>query len=179
MRPSGRPTGTRRPRNAFPRAARPCPATCRPPPRVGRARRLLFAQSRAWVKRQRPHASLGGGAGKPRAASRHPAAGLRRTMRCLGGYHFAFDTGPRFGLCYASLPLDNGRACLQPVRTLLAGKRCVWCHARHQWRRQGKDGRRRAPSGRSGRCRPAWSRRACRGWRRQGTRRGTRRRGVG
>ena len=141
------------------------PAGGRQPPRCGTSRRLLLAQSRAWVKRQRPHASLCGDAGKPPAASRHPAAGLRRTMRCLGGYHFAFDTGPRFSLCYASLPLDTCRACLHTVRTLLAGKRCVWCQAQRSWLRQGRDGLRRSPRGRSGSGRAALSRRACHGWR--------------
>jgi hypothetical protein len=108
------------------------PAGGRQPPRCGTFRRLLLAQSRAWVKRQRPHASLCGGAGKPPAASRHPAAGLRRTMRCLGGCHFAFDTGPRFDLCYASLPLDTCRACPQTLRTMFPWQRCGWCHARRQ-----------------------------------------------
>jgi hypothetical protein len=102
---------------SFPGHSRPSPVTCRPPPRVGRARRLLLAQSRAWVKRQRPHARLGGGAGTPPAAARHPAAGLRRTMRCLGGYHCAFDTGPHFELCYAALPWTPVERACKPYAT--------------------------------------------------------------
>jgi hypothetical protein len=35
-------------------------------------------------------------------------------MRCLGGYHFVFDTGPRLDLCYAALPLDNGARAYPP-----------------------------------------------------------------
>ena len=77
-----------------------------------------------------------------------------------------------------STPLDNCRAGLHTGRTMLTGKRCVWCQARRQWQRQSRDGRRRSPSVRSSRCRPALPRGACRGWRYQGTRRGMRRRGV-
>jgi len=78
---------------------------------------------------------------------------------------FAFDTGPRSGLCYASFPLDTCRACLQTGRHMLTCKRCVWCRARRPWRRMGRDGRRRSLRVRSCRCRPALSRRARRGWR--------------
>jgi hypothetical protein len=42
------------------------PASGLPPPRFATARRLLLAQSRAWVKWQRLHAGLGGGTEKPR-----------------------------------------------------------------------------------------------------------------
>ena len=89
---------------------------------------------------------------------------LRHRMRHFLRCHFAFDTGPRSGLCYAALPLDNGRACLQTGRNMLTGKRCVGCQARRQWHRMGRDRLRCSPSGRSGGCRPALSRRACRGW---------------
>jgi hypothetical protein len=85
-------------------------------------------------------------------------------MRRFGAGHFVFDTGPRFDLCYAALPLDPCRACLHIVRTMLPWNRCVWCPARRQWHRMGRDGLRRSPSVRPGHCRPALSRRACRGW---------------
>jgi hypothetical protein len=41
----------------------------------------------------------------------------------------------------------------------------VWGQSQRPWRRQGRDGLRRSPRGRSGSGRAALSRRACRGWR--------------
>ena len=46
------------------------PAGVCPQSHCGTAMRLLLAQRRAWVKRQRPHAGLGWGAGTPQGAVR-------------------------------------------------------------------------------------------------------------